>query len=87
MRCMTTRCHHLCCLQAAGFTISPLMSKYVRLAGGEESQESLVSEQRLLAHRSLIASAGCDVLRNRCAVLWLPCSRQGGEPGEWKTAC
>lgn len=30
-------------LQAAGFTISPLMSKYVRLAGGEESQESLVS--------------------------------------------
>lgn len=29
--------------QAAGFTISPLMSKYLRLAGGEESQESLVT--------------------------------------------
>ena len=30
-------------LQAAGFTVSPLMSKYVKLAGGEESQESLVT--------------------------------------------
>ena len=35
------------CLQAAGFTVSPLMSKYVQLAGGAgpggESQESLVT--------------------------------------------
>ena len=29
--------------QAAGFTVSPLMSKYVRAAGGEGSQESLVT--------------------------------------------
>ncbi|KAL4433733.1 hypothetical protein ABPG75_000174 [Micractinium tetrahymenae] len=30
-------------VQAAGFTVSPLMSKYVKLAGGEESHESLVT--------------------------------------------
>ena len=49
-RLTATARENLCCLQAAGFTISPLMSKYVRLAGGEESQESLVSEPCLLAN-------------------------------------